>query len=227
MGGMEATHTLPGEKARRIVAAMRNSVARRGAARSTFDHVAREAGVSRGLLHYYFGTKEELLVEVVRHDCELRMRFLDERLGAASTAEDFLDGLVASLDEMVAHDPEFMTLLFELFTLSRRNQDIAVELAELLRRTRAHVAGLLADKEREGVLHLGADPEAIAEILFSLADGIALRMLTDPQRSFEETVQAGVACARTLLLDRPTSTLTDPDGDREPARSPVAWSPRR
>ena len=38
------------------------SVARRGTAGSTFDHVSREAGVSRGLLHYYFGTKEQLLV---------------------------------------------------------------------------------------------------------------------------------------------------------------------
>ena len=49
--------TLAGEKATRIVAAMRASVAERGVAASTFDHVAREAGVSRGLLHYYFGTK--------------------------------------------------------------------------------------------------------------------------------------------------------------------------
>jgi AcrR family transcriptional regulator len=205
---MEGTRTLSGPKARRIVAAMRRSVACRGAAGSTFDHVAREAGVSRGLLHYYFGTKEQLLAEVVRHDCELRMRFLDEQLGAASTAEDFLDGLVASLDEMVGRDPEFMTLLFELFTLSRRNSDIAAELAELLRRTREHVAGLLAEKEREGVLHLRADPEAIAEILFSLADGIALRMLVDSERSFEETVQVGVACARTLLLEHAPVLLT-------------------
>ena len=65
--GMEAatkTRDLAGDKAQRIVDAMRASVARRGAAGSTFDHVAREAGVSRGLLHYYFGTKERLLVEV-------------------------------------------------------------------------------------------------------------------------------------------------------------------
>jgi AcrR family transcriptional regulator len=41
----------------RIVEAMRRSVAARGAAGSTFDQVAREAGVSRGLLHYHFGTK--------------------------------------------------------------------------------------------------------------------------------------------------------------------------
>src|ERR1700751_3279464 len=51
------------EKAQRIVEAMRTSVARRGTAGSTFDHVSREAGVSRGLLHYYFGTKEQLLGE--------------------------------------------------------------------------------------------------------------------------------------------------------------------
>ena len=47
----------------RIVEAMRRSVAARGAAGATFDHVAREAGVSRGLLHYHFGTKERLLGE--------------------------------------------------------------------------------------------------------------------------------------------------------------------
>jgi AcrR family transcriptional regulator len=83
-----AGRSLEGDKAQRIVAAMRSSVARRGVAGSTFDHVAREAGVSRGLLHYYFGTKEALLVEVVRQDCDLRMRLLDEQLSGARSADD-------------------------------------------------------------------------------------------------------------------------------------------
>ena len=48
---LEAPRKLDGEKAQRIVAAMRASVGTRGAAGSTFDVVAREAGVSRGLLH--------------------------------------------------------------------------------------------------------------------------------------------------------------------------------
>src|SRR6266542_3294489 len=109
---------IEGEKAQRIVEAMRASVARRGVAGSTFDHVAREAQVSRGLLHYYFGTKERLLAEVVRRDCEL------------------------------------------------------------LRRTREHVADLLARKQAEGALHLQAEPGAVADVLFSLADGFCLRMLT-------------------------------------------------
>src|ERR671916_1956851 len=92
---------LPGEKAERIVEAMRRSVAHRGVAGSTFDHVAREAGVSRGLLHYYFGTKERLLAEVVRHDTGVRMRLLDQSLAGAATAEDVLQILVASVVELL------------------------------------------------------------------------------------------------------------------------------
>src|SRR3954454_7590113 len=96
---------LAGDKAQRIVDAMRRSVARRGSAGSTFDHVARDAGVARGLLHYYFGSKEHLLAEVVRRDCELRMAVLDDRLAEARTADDFIDLLVFSLEELVRDDP--------------------------------------------------------------------------------------------------------------------------
>ena len=96
---MEASVALPkqleGDKARRIIEAMRTSVGRRGAAGSTFDHVAREAGVSRGLLHYYFGSKERLLVEVVRHDCEVRIESMDERIARAGTADEIVTALRA------------------------------------------------------------------------------------------------------------------------------------
>src|SRR6266446_10791580 len=99
------TRQLTGERAHRIVDAMRASVAQRGAAGSTFDHVAREAGVSRGLLHYYFGTKERLLVEVVRRDCELRLELLERRLSTAQTADDFIDLMALNLQLTIREDP--------------------------------------------------------------------------------------------------------------------------
>jgi AcrR family transcriptional regulator len=190
---------IEGDKAARIVDAMRASVARRGVAASTFDHVAREARVSRGLLHYYFGTKERLLAEVVRRDCELRMGLIDEQLAGASSADDVIDGLVASLKEMVVDDPAFITLVFELFTLSRRNAQIAAEFAELLRRTREHVAVLLDQKQEAGVLRLHAPADAVADVLFSMADGLAMRMLTERERDFSGSVSAGVLAVRALI----------------------------
>src|SRR3954471_22207838 len=201
MEGATKERELSGDKAQRIVDAMRDSVAGRGSAGSTFEHVAREAGVSRGLLHYYFRSQEELLAQGVRRDCELRMAVLDDRLAEARTAEDFIDLLVFSLEELVRDDPDTVAVVFELFSLARRNEEIAIEMTELLRRTRAQVAALLADKQAEGVLHLRAEPEAVADILFSLADGVALRMLAEPDRDFSPTVAAGVAAVRAILDD--------------------------
>lgn len=198
---MEATaaRQLSGEKAQRIVDAMRASVALRGVAGSTFDHVARDAGVSRGLLHYYFGSKERLLAEVVRRDTELRMAALDQQLAAAGSAGDFLDLLRRTLEDMLREDTEFLTLAFELFTLGRRNHEIAAEYAELIRRTREQVADVLRAKREEGVLELLADPEAIAEVIFGLGDGLALRILGDPDSDHAATVRAATTAVTALI----------------------------
>ena len=192
------TRPLSGEKAQRIIDAMRHSVAERGTTGSTFDHVSREAGVSRGLLHYYFGTKEQLLVEAVRRDGELRIERLRSSSATAKTADDFIDLMAQNLQETVREDPDFLTLVFELFTLSRRNEDIAAEYAGA---DAAHPrAGRRACSPRPSArasCDLHAEPEAVAEILFSLGDGFALRMLTEPDRDFTATIEpASPPCAR-------------------------------
>jgi AcrR family transcriptional regulator len=190
---------LSGEKAQRIVDAMRSSVALRGVAGSTFDHVARDAGVSRGLLHYYFGSKERLLAEVVKRDTELRLGMLDEQLASASSAEDFIAMLRRTLEAMLRDDTEFLTLSFEVFTLSRRNPEIAAEYTELVRRTREQVGAVLAAKQDEGVLTLHGEPEAIAEIIFGIGDGLALRLLGEPDRDHRATVDAGTRAVAALI----------------------------
>src|SRR5438270_7484264 len=150
---------LAGDKAQRIVDAMRGSVARRGAAGSTFDHVAREAGVSRGLLHYYFGTKERLLVEVVRREWEVTRDQLERTVGAADSVEAVLSALVESFEDFIAEGPSTVVTFYEILALAQRNDEIGAELQELGRQTREHLAGLLREKAGAGVLQLRADAE--------------------------------------------------------------------
>ena len=136
----------------------------------------------------------------MRRDCDVRVAVLDERLGGARTADDFIDTLVSELEHLVRHEPETWMVVYELFSLSRRHEEIAAELSELLRRTRDHLSALLAAKQEEGVLHLHAEPEAITDILFALGDGIALRMLAEPDRDYAATVAAGVVAVRALIV---------------------------
>lgn len=195
-----ATHRreLPGNKATRIVDAMRTSVAARGIAGSTFDHVAGEAGVSRGLLHYYFGTKERLLVEVVRRECELRTARLEQAIEAAGDAEDVLDALVRSFEDWLGGGP-IPVMLYEMLTLAQRNDEIAAELAVLGRRTRAHLGEALERKRAAGVLALRVEPELAAMFLFALADGVLVRRLSEPDIDLSPLIEQGIIAARAVL----------------------------
>jgi AcrR family transcriptional regulator len=196
---VEAARKLEGEKARRIIAAMRASVGTRGAAGSTFDHVAREAGVSRGLLHYYFGSKERLLVEVVRHDCDVRIEAMDERLARADSIDAIIQALVYGLEEFIDEEPGSQAVTYEMLSASRHSEEIRSELAELYRRWRGQLADALRDKERQGVVNLQADPESVAAVLFALGDGFGIQLSSDPAWDSDSAFGLGVRLARQLL----------------------------
>jgi AcrR family transcriptional regulator len=194
-----ADRRLDGDKARRIIAAMRTSVGTRGAAGSTFDHVAREAGVSRGLLHYYFGSKERLLVEVARHDCEVRIKAVDDQLAEARSIDEIVDALVQGLEQFVEDEPGSQAVVYELLSASRHSEEIRAELAELYRRWREDLAGVLRRKEEEGVVKLQADPESVAAVLFALGDGFGIQLSSDPDWNSSPAFGLGVEVARRLL----------------------------
>ena len=192
---------LTGDKAARIVEAMRRSVATRGIAGSTFDHVAREAGVSRGLLHYYFQTKERLLLEVVRLECEARGELLDQAVARADDADGLIDGLVTAfreaLGETVRGD-SFQTF-YELLLLGQRNGEVADELRELADRTRRRLGEALRAGAAAGVFTLRADPIDFAGFLFVLADGMVIRRLSEPELSLEPLLEQAIEAARALV----------------------------
>jgi AcrR family transcriptional regulator len=181
---------LEGDKAQRIIAAMRASVATRGAAGSTFDHVAREAGVSRGLLHYYFGSKERLLVEVVRQDCDHRIGAMDERLAGAASVDEVMQALVIGLEEFLG-EPSSQAVIYEMLSASRHS--------EVYRRWRDHMAVALREKERSGVVTLQAAPEAVASMLLALGDGFGIQVITDPEWDRDAAFGLGLRLAREML----------------------------
>jgi AcrR family transcriptional regulator len=197
--GLARPRELPGDKAGRIVEAMRVSVAARGIAGSTFDQVARVAGVSRGLLHYYFGTKERLLVEVVRRECAVQLERLEAGVANAESADEVLDALVRTFEEFLEEGSTAAVMFYEMTTVAQRNTEIASEVTELGWRTRLHVAAALRAKAQAGVLELRADPEVVATFLFALADGITVRRLVEPQLDIGPVIEQSVTAARSVL----------------------------
>jgi AcrR family transcriptional regulator len=194
-----STSELPGDKATRIVEAMRASVAARGIAGSTFDHVARQAGVSRGLLHYYFGTKERLLVEVVRRECQVRGELLHQAVAGARGSDDLIDALVRSFEDLLTDGSSEVVMFYELLTLAQRNAEIASELEELSRTLRLQLGEALRSGSDAGVFELRAEPDDVASFLLALADGVMIRRMSEPALDVRRLMDQATAAARALL----------------------------
>jgi AcrR family transcriptional regulator len=190
---------LRGEKARRIVEAMRDSVAEVGIADSTFDRVAASAGVSRGLLHYYFGTKERLLVEVIRRDTQYRIDTLGGALRAATNVEEVIAAFAVTFSRTMTEQQGYVYMVSELFVASRNNEEIRDELGELYGRARREFADILREKERAGVVKLRFDAEAVLATLFASGDGSCVQYLCDPSLDRDGYAEATLGLARFLL----------------------------
>jgi AcrR family transcriptional regulator len=201
MGVVLERNELAGERAQRIIEAMRASVAEVGIAGSTFERVADRAGVSHGLLHYHFGTKERLLVEVIRRDTDARVIALDDALSEARTADEVISGLFAMHERTMQEQQGYVYLVSELFVAGRHNPEIRRELGELYRRARTHFADLLRRKEKEGVLKLRFPAESVVSFLFAAGDGAATQRLTDLKYDATGAGQVGYAAFRFLLED--------------------------
>ena len=191
--------TLDGAKAQRIVDAMRESVAEVGIAGSTFDRVSRKAGVSRGLLHYYFGTKERLLVDVIRRDTEIRVESLGGLLRRAGTVDEVIGAFFSVFARTVATEAGYIYMVSEMFVAGRENPDILAELGNLYATARRAFAEILREKEAEGVVRLRYPAEDVLTYLFAAGDGAAVQRLAQPDADFSGADGLAWDTARFLL----------------------------
>ena len=84
----------PGRRGQ-IVRAAADVLARQGYGETSLKDVAREAGVAPGLLHYYFESKQELLLEVV---VRMEHEMIQDWKLAVADIEDPIERIVAALD---------------------------------------------------------------------------------------------------------------------------------
>ncbi|GAB2444496.1 hypothetical protein GCM10027062_25410 [Nocardioides hungaricus] len=172
----------------RILTAAAECIVRDGLAQVRMAAIARTAGVSAGLLHYHFDTKELLFGEVLRHSHEVSTELNQRALagagdGPAERLSSFLDRCLPS-DQQRADE---WLLWQELALLCIRDPHLAKVGAELYEDLYVTVADIVRDGLRTGVFATALDPRLIAETAVALTDGLGARVLAgDPGLGIDE-----------------------------------------
>jgi AcrR family transcriptional regulator len=216
---MAAAVVRPGDEPGRrgqIIRAAATVLGRLGYSDSSVKQIAHEAGVAPGLVHYYFTSKEELLVAVV-HDLEREM--VADWQSAVAGIDDPLERIVAALDHTAVRcteHPEFFRLLFDLYIVGFGNPAIRERCVELWTHfvddIEAEVRQVLGRLPTAGTV----PPRALAEAIAGAIDGIALAGLLRESAPMEVynaltamLLSLVVTAYVTAGLDPPTARMRD------------------
>ncbi len=151
--------------------------------------IAKAAGVSSGLVHYHFATKEQLFTEVLSHSSAVSNALTEQALERAGTQpvqrlSAFLDRCLPS-DELLTHD---WRLWQELDLLCLRQPALAKVGTDVYETIYATVADIITAGIESGDFDLdAADARSVAETAVALCDGVGARVVAPgPDLSLEQ-----------------------------------------
>jgi AcrR family transcriptional regulator len=143
-----------------------------GYAGITTRRLAEEAGVNHGLVHYYFGSNENLLVRALERFTE-RLIARQRELYAADLP--FVDKWRTAMRYLVSEDVTYQKVWLELQALGWNNPDVRERLARVNGEWRAVLAEAFAERHRQ----LGVDIplEALVSLVITFNVGIMVERL--------------------------------------------------
>jgi AcrR family transcriptional regulator len=184
---MRTTRKRPGPRARRlgraddlpgratILKAARQCLIRLGHARLSTRVVATEAGVNQSLIHYYFGTKDGLILAVLE---DMSRELLDRQVAMYGTHERFADKW-AQACRFFEEDLRsgWVRLLMEMSALGLANPAVAAEVRKITAPWRALVQSGVRDAlEHFGITSVRA--EEVTAYVFCFWRGMELDIMT-------------------------------------------------
>lgn len=169
---VSATALAPTDRVADILQATCRVVVRDGAHGLRMASVAREAGVSKALVHYYFATRQELLRAAFAYSGE---RWDDAVAGelarAATGAERVEDYLLASVDPS---DPfgGHRALWNEVWSSLRVDEELRPAVERTYRAWLDRLAELIEEGREDGSIPSSVDARAAGWRLAAVADGL-------------------------------------------------------
>lgn len=174
-----------------IVDAAIRVLARQGYAKTSLLDIAKEAGMSKGALHYHYPTKEALIHTVLETACNAVQA---RTMQAWSPSDNPFAALRKSLEELWATRAERSDealVVADLLALSLSDESLRPKLAEFYELGAQQIRAYL----EENLMSLGLEPRISADILprivIGLLDGLVMQAFVDPDAlSPDEVVDA-------------------------------------
>ncbi len=193
--------TKAAETRARILHAAFTVLSRQGYENSSIKEIAEEAGVAQGLVHYYFKSKQQLVLAVLAEVCR-EMEYGTEQgaAGAQAAYEKFKSMLKGSSGTHA--------LYIQLIAVGLHDKELGRGVLDFIRQDRAHIEGIA----REVLAEREADPtpaRGIAAVIEAAVLGIMVQNLIDPDFKADEAVDTLNAMSLSAIFPPAQGAMTE------------------
>jgi AcrR family transcriptional regulator len=157
----------------KILAAAGELIVEVGWADTTTRGISERAGVNNALIHYYFGSKDDLLLEAAAAAFAEEVEGPLSMLTGAASVADALKDVFAWLASVDTHSPT-MIIFMEAAHRAARDEKIAEFLMGVWNGFMDLLASLIARGQETGEVRTDLDPMAVATVFAALQDGLFL-----------------------------------------------------
>jgi AcrR family transcriptional regulator len=156
-------------------------ICRHGLHGASIDHIAAEAGYTKGAFYANFHSKESLFLVMLDEKFAAELERLETAMAGvgepAEEARQAAEGFLGYLNR----DPEWPRLYQEFAAHAARNDAFRAELAERQRALRARMADLFARWASAYGVEPALPHADVAAMTFFMADGFLLDRIIDPE----------------------------------------------
>lgn len=151
-------------------------IVERGLANTRMTDIAERAGMSPGNILYYFESKDDLLLELLRWSEDLLLQQATEEFGGLPSYTDRLLRLTELAAPTGPSDAAWI-LWLEVWSLSPHDERIGRGHADLDRRWVATLADLVRSGQEAGEFSPDVDPQDFAVRYGAMMDGLAIKVV--------------------------------------------------
>jgi AcrR family transcriptional regulator len=185
----------------KIIAAAYEVLAEQGYDKASTKAIAQHAGVAQGLINYYFTSKDDLYAEVFRKENERFGEFF-EKLYELPIDERFIDRAMEftrlKTESQLGNNKR---LRYELFAIGLRNETVKHDIMACFDEGRRCIRRLLDKMDLKA--DIGSD--AVASVLLSALDGLALQKMVDPRFDLKSAFDVLGTMLKAYLASQTTS----------------------
>ena len=180
------------ERKAQIVSATVECISNYGYHNFSMQDVARIAGVSKGIIHYYFLNKDDLMMSVLDKVAEDIEQVLNASMEQISDPAEKLKAFIRVCMQVVCTKREYYQVNMDFWTQINQKEEVRHAIANHYSKFRDTCSVVIREGISQGQF-IDLDPKYYSSYIISVVDGLSLQWLFDnSQFDFDAMVDSSV-----------------------------------